>query len=291
MTVETIIAEMQLASAAQVAASQDLSSEVAGKMGDIDSKVGESISQMSAALNQLSQDVSGVINSAMAETVYVSLNGSDTNSGTTAASPVETIDKALKLIPEGGVGIIKLVLVKDDQEVSLVYPVDTLLDVGSKNILLCSYDGTDNGIKVFQGGEFKVRSGGSLKFGNPHNFNIYIDADRTSDTLVYGYGGSVQLGGYYTVRVFNDSPSLKSIVKSSYHTGDSRLGVSSCFAGFCRVDTTGSTAHGFALTDGYLSCFIILNAWTCVMDAETLLYSSNLKALQVPESGAYLLSM
>ncbi|WP_438461854.1 hypothetical protein [Marinomonas sp. PE14-40] len=284
------MSELSTATAALTLAASEMK-EAKELFEDIRADVDSSATELANFVSQLSQDVNEVISSVMDVTLYVSHNGDDLNSGLSSSSPLKTLDKAFNLIPEGALGAIKLMLITDDNGGPLLYPVDTGLEATSKNIILFSNDGAGNGLKVFDGGGFIVRSGGSIKFANPYDFNIYIESSRTNDSLVYGYGGSVQFGGYYPVNIFNDSPSLKSIVKAAYHTGDHKIGSTFSFVGMTKLNTSESIQNNFSLIDGNLSCFVILNTYSCVLDAETSLFSSDLKPLQIPGSGAYLLSI
>lgn len=262
----------------QTAASQAVANEVSGKMADIDKAVAE-----------LAGDVTTVINGSMYGSLTVSVDGSDTNDGS-ASAPLATIHKALSLVPNGATRVIFLKSA-DDASPSNVYDVENWYDLESKNIVISSSSGNNVTLRFLDGGGFTSRSGGSLRIGSAYHMNVEVVASRTQADLVRAYGGDVGIGGYYRVYLKNDSPSLKLIVSTHYHSGDYAAGISVCRISAVKFDVSLSTQTDFEIVGLSTAGLIILVAYAVTLSGNVALYDPSLHVQQVATGNTYLITI
>lgn len=268
MSLETEVQKLTQASNEQTTASQQLAQEVSAKMAGIDNQVSE-----------LVKDVSDSINYEMYKALYVSIDGDDSNQGTSSL-PVATINKAISLIPNGATARIFLKSAPVESPDN-IYDVEFLHLLESRNILIAPHGGSQVRLRFMDGGAFNTRTGGSIKIGNPHYLTIEVVASRTKDTLIYQFGGDVSFGGFYTTKLINHSPSLKQLCKTGYHAGDNCVGSSFGRASFMRFDVSESTETDFGFVDVDLGGMILISTYTVKLGGNTVIYNASRQVLPV----------
>jgi len=165
--------------ASLVAATTNLTNEVAGKMA--------SINQTVAAATQA---VPAAIKSSMASYLYVdAIAGSDANDGKTFGKAFKTIKAAIESVPHGAFVYLNLVG-SGDPLAPTVYAINDAIDVDGKHVTLSTHGA---GQKIRLNATVWVRHGSTVRIGNTGQ----IDVEQNTLIGWSVQGGHVQHGGYY----------------------------------------------------------------------------------------------
>ncbi|WP_100637278.1 hypothetical protein [Marinomonas sp. ef1] len=262
--------------AALVESVNKMTETVAGKIGEIDKKV-----------EGLLGETSAVINSFLSLNIYVSASGNDGNTGS-SSSPLATIAKAISIIPEGAAARIYLGSASDGSD-SNVYDVVSHHDLGSRNVMIGVYGGSNVTLRFMQGGVFTTRSGGSLKIGNPHSLTIEVHENRSGENLVNMCGGAALFGGFYGTYLVNKSPALKSLCRLNFHVGDSGFGSTFGSASFMRFNLSQSTETNFVLCDVVLGGMMFISLYSTTLSGDMAIYNPARRALNIDSANAGLI--
>uniref|UniRef100_A6VSS5 Uncharacterized protein n=1 Tax=Marinomonas sp. (strain MWYL1) TaxID=400668 RepID=A6VSS5_MARMS len=238
-------------------------------------------------VRDLTGEVSAVINSFLNLNIYVSVGGSDSNTGS-VSSPLATIAKAISIIPEGAVARIYLISAAEGSA-NNVYDVVNNHDLGSRHVLIAPRGGSNVTLRFMNGGLFNTRSGGSIKIGNPNTLTIEVHASRQHDSLVNQYGGDVSFGGFYGTPLVNNSPHLKTLCKVNFHVGDNAFGSTFGRCSFMRFDLSQSTETDFVLCDVVLGGMIFISLYSVTLAGDMAIYNPARRALSIDNANTGLI--